>query len=105
MRLFRSLNASIRASQIEIILTVKLRPGLTQTELAIETNLTLAAISRAIDVLGGGGRRDGLSSKYGLIETRRNASDERILQVFLTPKGEQFVSIIEALTNGSSIQE
>jgi DNA-binding MarR family transcriptional regulator len=105
MRLFRSLNASIRASQIEILLVVKLKPGLTQTELAIETNLTLAAISRAIDVLGGSGRRDGLSSSYGLIETRRNPSDDRILQVFLTPKGEQFVSLAEALTNGSSIQE
>jgi DNA-binding MarR family transcriptional regulator len=82
---------------------VKIKPGMTQTELGIECNLTLAAISRAVDVLGTRGRRDGLSSTLGLIETKRNPDDDRILQVYLTPKGEQFVSLLEAMNNGSQV--
>jgi DNA-binding MarR family transcriptional regulator len=105
MRLCKSASATLRVTQVELLLTVSLKPGLTQTELATECGVTLAAISRSVDVLGAGGRRDGVSGKLGLIEARRNANDDRILQVFLTPKGEQFVSLLEAMTYGSSLSE
>jgi len=103
IRLCRRASAQIRASQIDLLLTVAIPPGKTQTELAIETDLTLAAISRAVDVLGKDGRRDKLSSKLGLIEARRNKDDDRILQVYLTPAGEQFVSLLETLSYGGAL--
>jgi DNA-binding MarR family transcriptional regulator len=105
MRLCKSISFTIRASQIELLLSVSLKPGSTQTELANECGVTLAAISRAVDVLGSGGRRDGVSGKLGLIEARRNPDDDRTLHVYLTTKGEQFVTLLEAMTYGSSIQE
>lgn len=104
MRLCRRVSPQIRASQLDLLLSIALQPGRTQTELAIECDLTLAAVSRAVDVLGSTGRRDGLSGRLGLVEAKRNKADDRILQVFLTPAGEQFVSLIETLTYGGSIQ-
>jgi DNA-binding MarR family transcriptional regulator len=104
MRLCRQASPQIRASQIDFLISVAMHPGRTQTELATECDLTLAAISRAVDVMGESGRRDGQSGRLGLVETRRNKADDRILQVFLTPSGEQFVSLLETLTYGGSLQ-
>jgi len=103
LRLCRRVSPQMRASQIDFLLTVALAPGRTQTELAAQCDLTLAAVSRAVDVLGKEGRRDGVSGKLGLIETRRNPDDDRILQVFLTPSGEQFVSLMESLVYGGTL--
>ena len=106
MRLCRRTHPQLRASQIELLLQVYLKPGMTQSELAEKVDLTLSAVSRAIDVLGKSGRRDGRSSaQMDWIETRRNPDDDRILQVFITPKGRDFVSTLEHLIYGSSIQE
>lgn len=105
IRLARQAGPQIRASQLDLILSIALRPGQTQTELAAECGLTLAAISRAVDVLGKAGRKDGVSGKLGLIEARRNKDDDRILQVYLTPAGEQFVSLMEALVYGGSLSQ
>ena len=103
LRLCRNVSAQIRASQLDFLITIGLTPGRTQTELAADCDLTLAAVSRAVDVLGKDGRRDGVSGKLGLVEARRNPSDDRILQVFLTPKGEQFVSLMETLCYGGPL--
>jgi DNA-binding MarR family transcriptional regulator len=92
MRVARRLAPQIRASQLDYLLTVALHPGLTMTELATECDVDLATISRAVDVLGTTGRRDGLSGALGLIDARFNDGDHRIRQVFLTPAGEAFVS-------------
>lgn len=104
IRLCRRASPQIRASQIDLLISVALKPGSTQTELAVECDLTLAAISRAVDVMGSSGRRDGMSGRMGLIETRRNPDDDRVLQVFLTPAGEQFVSLLLSLNYGGSLQ-
>jgi DNA-binding MarR family transcriptional regulator len=103
MRLCRQASPQIRCSQVDFLLSVALTPGRTQTELATECDLTLAAVSRAVDVMGESGRRDGLSGRLGFVETRRTKADDRILQVFLTPSGEQFVSLLETLTYGGSL--
>ena len=106
MRFCRRSHPQLRASQIELLLTVALKPGMTQTELANKLDLTLSAVSRAVDVLGKTGRRDGRSSaKFDWIESRRNPDDDRILQVYLTIKGADFVSTLEHLIYGRSLQE
>lgn len=103
LRLARTLHPQLRISQLELLLLVCLKPGMTQSELALETDLSLSAVSRAVDVLGRSGRRDNKSSaKLDWIETRRNPDDDRVLQVFPTPKGRDFVSTLEHLTYGSS---
>ena len=94
----------LRISQLHMLLTIALKPGQTQTELAVACDLTLSAVSRAMDVLGSSGRRDKISSaRMGWVETRRNQDDDRILQVYLTKKGHEFVSLLEAMVYGSSI--
>lgn len=104
-KLCRQLGAQIRVSQIDLLLTIAAKPGSTQTQLARECDLTLAAISRAVDVLGKTGRRDGGStSKLGFIETRRDPNDDRHLLVYLTPAGEQFVSLLMEMAYGSSVE-
>lgn len=106
LRLARSMHPQLRVSQLELLLLVYSRPGMTQTEIAEETDLTLSAISRAVDVLGTSGRRDNRSAaKLDWIETRRNPDDDRVLQVFITPKGRNFVQTLEHLTYGSSIPQ
>lgn len=106
LRLARSLHPQLRASQLELLLLVYLKPGMSQSELAMEADLTLSAVSRAVDVLGTTGRRDKKSgAKLDWIETRRNPDDDRILQVFITPKGRNFVQTLEHLTYGSPIPQ
>lgn len=106
MRFCRRTHPQLRASQIELLLQVYLKPGMTQSELASEVDLTLSAVSRAVDVLGKSGRRDGRSkAQMEWIETRRNPDDDRILQVFITQKGRDFVSTLEHLIYGRSVQE
>lgn len=105
LRFCRRQHPQLRVSQLELLLAIQARPGCTQTELATECDLTLSAVSRAVDVLGHKGRRDSFSQVcLGWIETKRNPDDERILQVYLTPKGNDFVSTFEALIHGSPIQ-
>ena len=104
MRFARSQHPQLRISQLELLLAVRLKPGQTQTELAAECDLTLSAVSRAIDVLGEKGRKDKLSKAVmGWVETRRSTSDERILQVYLTKKGQNFVTMLEAICYGSPL--
>ena len=104
-KLCRQLGAQIRVSQIDLLLTIAAKPGSTQTQLARECNLTLAAVSRAVDVLGKTGRRDGGSSgKLGFIEARRDPKDDRHLLVYLTPDGEQFVSLLLEMGYGNQLE-
>lgn len=103
MRLCRTASPQLRASQVDLLLTIAMNPGRTQTELAHLCDLTISAVSRAVDVLGASGRRDGRGGKLGLIEAKRNPDDDRIVQIYLTSKGEHFVSLLEALINGSPL--
>lgn len=106
LRLARSIHPQLRVSQLELLLLVYSKPGMTQSELAMETDLTLSAVSRAVDVLGTSGRRDNKSgARLNWIETRRNPDDDRVLQVFITPKGRDFVLTLEHLTYGSPIPQ
>jgi DNA-binding MarR family transcriptional regulator len=96
MQLARVHHSQIRASQLELLLTVWLHPGLTQTELADELGLTTSAISRSVDVLGSAGRKDGKSTaRLGLLTADLLAddgiNDQRAKHVRLTAAGERLV--------------
>jgi DNA-binding MarR family transcriptional regulator len=65
-------------------------------------DLTLAAISRAVDALGTSGRRDGKGSKLGLLKTERDPTDDRFVLVFLTDKGKKMLQTLADITYGES---
>ena len=101
LRLMRTINPQIRASQIEMLITVQLSPGISQTDLAVECDLTLSAVSRAVDVFSTSGRRDGRSSALGLLEARKVPDNERLLALYLTPKGQQILKLLSEINHGN----
>jgi DNA-binding MarR family transcriptional regulator len=104
MRFCRLRHSQIRASQLELLLAVQLKPGQTQSELAIACDMSLSAVSKAVDVMGTSGRKDKLSgARLGWLEIKRNPDDDRVALVYLTKAGTEFVSLLEAITYGSSI--
>lgn len=101
MQLLKTVHPQLRVAQVEFLLTVALRPDRTQSELAVECGYTVAAVSRLVDTLGSSGRRDGKGGALGLIQTKTNPKDDRLLLVSLTDKGKNVVSLLEELTYGS----
>ena len=98
MRLLRKQREQIRASQIELLLAVAEEPGLTMAELASRCDLSKSTITKAIDVLGIDGRRDGKGGKpSGLVETRGSDCDDRKRCVFLTQKGQALLFQLHSL--------
>jgi DNA-binding MarR family transcriptional regulator len=92
----RSLHPQLRVSQLDLLLSISEKEGQSQTDLAIDCGLTLAAVSRAIDALGISGRRDGKGQKLGLIRAERDPNDDRFVLVFLTEKGK---NVMETIAN------
>lgn len=103
LRLCRQASSQIRASQIEVLISVALKPEQTQSELAAECDLTLAAISRFVDVFGSSSRKGRQTNPLGFIETKRHPDDDRIILVSLTNKGKQFVSLLTEVCYGGSV--
>jgi DNA-binding MarR family transcriptional regulator len=83
----RSLHPQLRVSQLDLLLAVAEKEGQSQTDLAVNCSLTLAAISRAVDALGSSGRRDGNGKRLGLLKAERDINDDRCVLVYLTDKG------------------
>ena len=105
LRLFRAVSPQIRASQIDMLLTIAMQPGISQTELAIECDVTLSAVSRAVDVFSTSGRRDGKGQALGLVTTQRVEGDERTISITLTPKGQQLINLYQQVASGSPLSE
>ena len=103
LRLFRAISPQIRASQIDMLLTIAMQPGISQTELAIECDVTLSAVSRAVDVFTTSGRRDRKGQALGLVTAERAEGDDRTIVLRLTPKGTQLIDLYKQVTNGSSL--
>lgn len=104
MRYCRRQHPQLRVSQLELILSVFQKPGQTQSELALECDLSLSAVSKAVDVLGSTGRRDKLSAaRLGWLETKRNPDDDRVQQVYLTTTGVDFVTLLMRIIHGSPV--
>jgi DNA-binding MarR family transcriptional regulator len=90
----RTFHPQFRVSQLDLLLTVAAKQGQSQTDLALACDLTLAAISRAIDALGTSGRRDGKGSRLGFLRTERDPTDDRFVLVFLTDKGKKMLQTL-----------
>ena len=103
LRLFRAISPQIRASQIDMLLTISMQPGISQTELAIECDVTLSAVSRAVDVFSTAGRRDGKGQALGLVTAERAKGDDRTIVLNLTSKGTQLIDLYQQVTNGGSL--
>jgi DNA-binding MarR family transcriptional regulator len=103
LRLFRAISPQIRASQIDMLLTISMQPGISQSELAIECDVTLSAVSRAVDVMGTTGRRDGRGQALALITAERAAGDDRTIVLRLTSKGNQLIDLYQQVTSGSPL--
>jgi DNA-binding MarR family transcriptional regulator len=96
-RLCIGVHPQMRLTQLLTLLAVAEKPGRTQTEIAQEVGLTLAAVSRAVDVLGTSGRRDKRGAPgLGWINAVADPSDDRNMLVFLLPKGRALVRELEA---------
>lgn len=91
-----TLHGQLRLSQLRLLLTIAANPGLTQTKLAEILGITVAAVSRAVDVLGTGtGRKDRNSKALGWIRSKRDPLDERTVVVELTQTGRDVLEQME----------
>lgn len=99
LRVFRAISPQIRASQLDMLLTIALRPGISQTELATECDVTLSAVSRAVDVMSTTGRKDGKGQALGLVIAERAVGDDRTIVLRLSSKGNQVVSLYQEISS------
>jgi len=99
LRIFRAISPQIRASQIDMLLSIAMRPGISQTELSHECNMSLPAVSRMVDVMGTAGRRDGKGQVLGLVTATRAIGDDRTIVLKLTPKGTQLITLYQELSS------
>jgi len=83
-------------SHLDMVLTIALNPGISQRELGEECGSNSPAVSRAIDVLSGRGRKDKVSGALGLVTAQFNESDRRIRRLYLTEEGQQFAASLSA---------
>ena len=86
-----------------MLLTIAMQPGISQTELAIECDVTISAVSRAVDVFSSAGRRDGRGQALGLVTAERAEGDDRTIVLRLTSKGTQLIDLYQQVTNGRSL--
>ena len=103
MRVLRQLSPQIRASQIDLLLTVHQQPGINQRELAIECDVTTSAVSRAVDVFSESGRRDGKGGALGIWYTESCPEDDRLNRIYMTAKGQQIIKLLLDVIYGSSL--
>ena len=82
-----ALSPQMRLTQLRLLLMLAKHQPISQTELADRSGLTLAAVSRAVDVFGTTGRRDGQGGALGLLQVLLDPSDDRLKLVSLTAKG------------------
>ena len=99
LRLFRAISPQIRASQIDMLLTIAMQPGISQTELSHQCDMSLPAVSRMVDVMGTAGRKDGKGQALGLVIARRSAGDDRTILLELSSKGAQMVALYQQVSS------
>jgi len=84
----------INVRQLLFLLIIDAKPGMSQTELCQEMGVTMSAISRSIDVWGSGPMKTERHKSYGLVKAVRDMEDDRLILIYLTAKGRQFLADI-----------
>jgi DNA-binding MarR family transcriptional regulator len=99
LRLWRAISPQIRASQIDMLLTIALNPGVSQTELSNQCDIGLSAVSRMVDVMSTAGRRDGKGQALGLVIAERAIEDDRTVVLRLSSKGTQLIALYQEMSS------
>ena len=86
-----TVHPKLRWSQYRFLLVVAETPGQSESEVAKKLGLTLAGVSRAMDVFGSKGRRDRSSKGRGYVEETRDPKDDRKKLLTITPAGLSFL--------------
>ena len=89
----REAHPQIRTSQIRFLVVIaQYSPaGITQTEAAKQLGLTLAAISRAVDVFGPDGRKDRGTPGLNYIKVSTDPDDDRPKILTITEAGMNYL--------------
>ena len=93
IRFMRTLSPQIRASQIDLLLTVYLTPGITQRDLAIECNVSTSTISKAVDVFAPPAKQNKNNRLANIWRTERCSDDERLIQIYTTTEGQTIIKL------------
>ena len=83
----RMLSPQIRISQIEMLCQVGINEPMSLSDLGHKCDISISGISRAMDVLGTKGRKDGKGTALGWIEIEDKVDDDRTKQLWLSRKG------------------
>ena len=90
-----------RFSQMAFLQAIEERPGISHSELAAELGVTVSALSRNVDVFGSQRGNQPRQHNHGLIEIRKEASDDRIKSIYLTNKGKNFMKTFREIFYGN----
>jgi DNA-binding MarR family transcriptional regulator len=97
IRLCLAKHPGLTLSQLDVLLTIALTPGRQQSDIAEAVGLSSSAVSRNLRMLSKG-RKDTVNrTSLKLIRTERDNDDERIMQVYLSDNGEQFIQLLSDL--------
>ncbi len=92
MELLRSLDSEFPIQHAISLGIISMNPGLSLTELADKTNLTLSTVSRIIGALSDH-RANG--KPFGLVDVKVSKTERRKKELYLTKKGKDFLKKIE----------
>lgn len=92
MELLRTLDSEFPIQHAISLGIISLNPGLSLTQLAEKTNLTLSTVSRIVGALSDH-RANG--RPFGLIEVKLSKTERRKKELYLTKKGKDFLKQIE----------
>ena len=95
---FQKLDKEMQAQTIQTFLIAALNEGLTQRELVTRTGYGPSTISRNIAALGEVHRNG--TPGHNLLTARPDDADGRVKRIYLTPKGQEFLGVIQKRLNG-----
>jgi DNA-binding MarR family transcriptional regulator len=97
IRLCLAKHPGLTLSQLDVLLTIALTSGRQQSDIAEAVGLSSSAVSRTLRLLSKGRKDTVNKTSLKLIRTERDEEDERIMQVYLTDSGEQFIQLLSDL--------
>ena len=93
MEVLRTIDSEFPIQHAMSLGIISLHPGLSLTELADKTNLTLSTVSRIVGALSDH-RANG--QPFGLVKVKQSKQERRKKELYLSPKGELFLEKIKS---------